>query len=446
MSSIDLTATSAYTIEPIAWFLSTAPIFILTLKQKPESRWWVLPLNVLPAVQSYRTVDRMSIAFPGLDWLLAFTTLIYIVHATSALYIEQWVLPKSNPESPGLLGDQQWMVSAFRAWMNPRRLPLTPGVQASVVTTSRDTKSLSIKPEAISRDRILFLAKTIATMALLGIMYIGIELGILLVLLPGPRDFGPVNQTYFPDLARKSSPGTRLIFGAAPSGALTHRVAALRSVYALHWAWLTYLILTAAHTFLAIIFVCVIRIDAPSEWPPLFGSPLEAFSVRRVWGRFWHQLGTPSMLAYGRVVTRKILGLRSGSVAEKALLAMWVFAASGLVHALVTGKTGDSVDVGGGGDLAWISSDWWFLMLNFGAGLTEVVLSRIFIGKRGSQGPRRPVHLALRLLGYSWVFAFFWCIVPPYQYPVLERAAQCRLPFRVSMSSNTTLNFQVQSS
>ena len=30
--------------------------------------------------------------------------------------------------------------------------------------------------------------------------------------------------------------------------------------------------------------------DRPEEWPPLFGSISEAYTLRRFWGVFWHKL------------------------------------------------------------------------------------------------------------------------------------------------------------
>jgi hypothetical protein len=47
-----------------------------------------------------------------------------------------------------------------------------------------------------------------------------------------------------------------------------------------------YLLLTIAHT-AASIFGCVILWQSPGEWPPLFGSLGDAYTVRRFYSRFW---------------------------------------------------------------------------------------------------------------------------------------------------------------
>lgn len=41
---------------------------------------------------------------------------------------------------------------------------------------------------------------------------------------------------------------------------------------------------------MGILFVAVMRVDEPHEWRPLFGNPLETYSLKRFWGRFWHRL------------------------------------------------------------------------------------------------------------------------------------------------------------
>lgn len=375
---LNLSAFEALSLaEPIAWFLPTAPIFVFTLRQAPKLRWWLLPINVFPAVQCYRTVDQLSTHLPGLDWLLAFTTLIYIIHSTSALYIERWTLPARPPGA-----SPRWETTmAFKAWMNPRRLPLVDPTSSKATWT----------------QRLIFALWRLVPLIVLGFIYVAVELSLLLFLTPMPRDFGPPQQRYF-----------HLGWG---------RATVLRAAFSLHWAWLTYLILTAAHAALAILFVAVLQLDEPREWPLLYGNPLNAYSIRRFWGSFWHRLGTESQLRYGRLVSREVLGLQPRGASEKTFLAFWVFTISGVVHALVTHKAEPEA-----GPL----SDMWFLQLNFAGGLLELVLYRFGGRSRG----RRVLQ---RGLGYLWLLLFFYCIVPPYQYPVLHKAAVRRMPFKVNM-------------
>lgn len=90
-----------------------------------------------------------------------------------------------------------------------------------------------------------------------------------------------------------------------------------------------------------------------------------------------------------------------GSTVEKITLALWVFAGSGTIHALVTWKTESEADA---------VSDLQFLLPNFLRGLAEMAMRRTnLVG-----GGRQSVSVLSRLIRYICILAFFYCIVPPY--------------------------------
>jgi hypothetical protein len=45
------------------------------------------------------------------------------------------------------------------------------------------------------------------------------------------------------------------------------------------------LLLDILHIILAALFMNILRIDILEDWPDLFGSPMEAFILRRFWSR-----------------------------------------------------------------------------------------------------------------------------------------------------------------
>ncbi|KAJ2906292.1 membrane bound o-acyl transferase family domain-containing protein [Zalerion maritima] len=373
-----VTLPSVCALEPVLWFLLSLPVFVYTIHQKPHSRWPLLPLNIVPPIQCYRTVNRLNDTAPGLDWLWAFTSLIYILHSTSALYVQQWTLSESDQKARS-----DWNLhAACRAWLNARRLPRK-----------------SISPVAITLgERIRFTGRKIFLLLFLALLYMSSEIFILLVLDPQPEDFQPVQRSHFhfrPD-----------------------RAAVVRALFALQWAWLTCLILTVANSLVAVFFVAIIKLDAPEEWTPLFGNPLEAYSLRRFWGIFWHKLGSPAQVEYGRLLADRILGLRPGGGAEKTFIALWVFVVSGLVHGLVAWKTEPEQDARPWGDMK-------FLLVNFIGGLAEVIVARGVSLMRSNGGRVSPEG---KMLGFLWVFLFFYCTVPEYQYPTLQRTAEMRAP------------------
>ncbi|KAG8419559.1 hypothetical protein J3458_004415 [Metarhizium acridum] len=160
--------------------------------------------------------------------------------------------------------------------------------------------------------------------------------------------------------------------------------------------------LTAAKSALAIIFVGLLRIAQPDEWPPLHGNPFQAYTIQRLWGVFWHQIGAPSQLHYGRFTTRRVLRLEPGISVEKMTLALWVFAVSGTIYALVTWKTKPEADP---------VRDLRFLMLNFPGGLAEMAMGRTnLVG-----GGRQSVSVLSRLMGYLCILAFS---TASYRFPV----------------------------
>lgn len=123
------------------------------------------------------------------------------------------------------------------------------------------------------------------------------------------------------------------------------------------------------------------------------------------------------------------------SSAEKTFLAAWVFGASVVIHALVEAKTEQAVVLVDNNATANIWRDGYFLGLNFAAGLAEILFKRVLGQMDIAAHLKHPVgKVAARVLCYAWVFAFFWCIVPPYQYPVQYKNAVQRTPFKVKMA------------
>ncbi len=160
----------------------------------------------------------------------------------------------------------------------------------------------------------------------------------------------------------------------------------LRVVIMLWWLVDGIVPLAVLHMSLSVVFVCLLRVDAPEEWPPLFGSPLEAYSLRRFWSRTWHRLLSPSALMWARWVSRR-LGLR-GSI-EKIFVPFFVFTLSGSVHAAVAWKLGGSR----------LDRDMWFFWANFVGitgevgfqKMTRVAAQRMWPGIRSETGSRPSV-------------------------------------------------------
>ncbi|ERF71051.1 hypothetical protein EPUS_03331 [Endocarpon pusillum Z07020] len=99
----------------------------------------------------------------------------------------------------------------------------------------------------------------------------------------------------------------RMLLGV-PTAPITFRETQIRTFIAIYWIWIAHLILDTYNILRSVCFIRILQVDNPDEWHPLFGSPLQAYSIRRLWTKFWHRLTAPSCVASGRLITRGALG------------------------------------------------------------------------------------------------------------------------------------------
>lgn len=140
---------------------------------------------------------------------------------------------------------------------------------------------------------------------------------------PGPGDFSPVRETFI----------RRLAFSSSTQVPVTLRETALRGMIAVWWAINAYVGLTIAHIVLSIIFVLLLRTDRQADWPPIFGSISEAYSIRRFWSKFWHRIVVRPYTNHALFVSRKLFWIRPNSSAERLMIVFMIFAFSGISQA-----------------------------------------------------------------------------------------------------------------
>ncbi|KAK5662397.1 hypothetical protein OQA88_8307 [Cercophora sp. LCS_1] len=159
------------------------------------------------------------------------------------------------------------------------------------------------------------------------------------------------------------------------------------------------------HCVFSILFVNVLRMYEPKEWPHLFGSPAEAYTIGRYWSKFWHRAPVPTYISYAKLVGDKTLPFRRGGQMYRVWVVFFVFACAGLMHAVTLFIVGFRCGW-------WEQVYWW--SLNFAAVMAEQVVfsaARLVIGDKVVSRPTWPA----RILGYVWVFAFqFWSLPKMY--------------------------------
>ncbi|KAK7012864.1 acetyltransferase sirH [Favolaschia claudopus] len=70
----------------------------------------------------------------------------------------------------------------------------------------------------------------------------------------------------------------------------------------------------------------------PYECPELFDSWRQAYSVRKFWGKFWHQIIRRILVSHSKLIAHRILNLHPGSTASAYTQLFVAFFLSGIIH------------------------------------------------------------------------------------------------------------------
>ncbi|PCH37570.1 hypothetical protein WOLCODRAFT_146721 [Wolfiporia cocos MD-104 SS10] len=151
----------------------------------------------------------------------------------------------------------------------------------------------------------------------------------------------------------------------------------------------------AVQYFLSAAVTVALGIYDPRDWPDVYGRWSDAYTVRRFWGRVYHQNIRRFTTSFGKRACR-LFGLRPGTWASSYTQLYIGFAASGLMHC--------------GGDLALRSS-------LFGTSFTFYIAQAVAISLEdaataisckiiGSGKVNRHRQYLARLVGYVWVVAW----------------------------------------
>ncbi|KAF3481673.1 TRI7 [Arthroderma uncinatum] len=159
--------------------------------------------------------------------------------------------------------------------------------------------------------------------------------------------------------------------------------------------------------FLSVLF----SISEPREWPPLYGSFSQAFSMRRVWAVFWHQTNASKFASISDFTLHRLLGLSRGTQLARYARLITIFTISAFMHFLI--------DVAAGVPVHHSGSLQFFLTQALGIVIEDLVTHtyrRSFIGDRS-----RPYYLVEKIVGFIWVGVFMVWSSPMYVYPMMYR-------------------------
>ncbi|KAI0430339.1 hypothetical protein F5Y09DRAFT_341757 [Xylaria sp. FL1042] len=181
---------------------------------------------------------------------------------------------------------------------------------------------------------------------------------------------------------------------------LTMKALFLRTILSIRWIWNTYVILVIFHDILAIIFVSILLWDLPEEWPCLFGSLSEAYTLKRFWGVFWHrihiapfQLLMPSfMIPRNQKAPQQGKGnhaMLDAGFQYKTFRAFWMFFLSAICHIAT-----NFITIGNGNAVSELR----FFLSNFCICLAETCVANMLLGRSPCSGT---IATWKRWLGYT---------------------------------------------
>ncbi|PLB43282.1 hypothetical protein P170DRAFT_459746 [Aspergillus steynii IBT 23096] len=140
----------------------------------------------------------------------------------------------------------------------------------------------------------------------------------------------------------------------------------------------------------------------PEDWPPFYGSLADAYSLRSLWSRVWHQSNSHKFRAISRFFARDVFGLQPGTLAERYAKVLIVFATSAFMHFLI--------DLSSGVSAASSGAVQFFCTQALGLMTEDFVISAYLL------------YAAERMIGFLWVGGFLVWSFPAYLYPMLYRS------------------------
>jgi len=162
------------------------------------------------------------------------------------------------------------------------------------------------------------------------------------------------------------------------------------------WATIVdaYAMMTMIHCGVSAIAVACYISDA-QDWPPLFASPLEAYTLRRYWGRMWHQLYRRIFASHSNYIAN-LLHLPPKNKITSYFKLFLSFFISGLIHCA--------------GDYGYLQQYSSAALRYFFFHACAIMIEDGVIGLGKRAGLRR--NWGWKIFGYLWVVLWFSIVLP----------------------------------
>ncbi|KAK0207263.1 membrane bound O-acyl transferase family-domain-containing protein [Armillaria fumosa] len=172
----------------------------------------------------------------------------------------------------------------------------------------------------------------------------------------------------------------------------------LRYVDLLAWVWTSQAQMRILHGIVSIISV-LSGLSMPRDWVDPFGSLLDAYTLRRLWGRTWHQFVNRFASSHGKYLARKVFRFPPGTLTSSIIQLYTSFAMSIFLHMVADFTMFKRWNVGG--SLFFFAIQPFAIMFE-----TAVITLARKLGHSGEPG------IWTRLVGYLWVWTWFVLTFP----------------------------------
>jgi len=380
-------------LRTTAWFSLSLLSGIVGLNVPQKYRPLVLLSLVSFALLAFWNVSDAKFGIKGTE-SVAMLIVIYISHMTCVLCVEQYHLPTKAGITFDFVGGYKMIFNA--RWLGtPRQSPnihldkpmekecTSPSDKESKLTDSSPIRTILQKPRAVFlRNRLISLFTISAILQSYNYLFEKY------IVLEG-TDFLPTKLTYFRRFPT-----------------VTLRETLVRTWLVSYWTFYSVGLYTALHDLLALFFVGTC-LDTPAEWPQLFGSIKDATSIRGFWGRYWHRLVYRSYTSYGVFISKNIFRLPQNSIVGRMFINLYVFAMSGVAHAVAVRQLG-------------FSCGYWEEIRFYSSGFLGILHETLVLAafKKITGGYKVNQTLG-NAVGYAWVFLYLFTVLPKSQYPKL---------------------------
>ncbi|KAI5290227.1 hypothetical protein KEM54_002142 [Ascosphaera aggregata] len=203
----------------------------------------------------------------------------------------------------------------------------------------------------------------------------------------------------------------------------------------LYW-FNAYLILTIQYDVMSMIVV-MLNFDDPPDWPPLFGSIGQAYTLRKFWGTFWHQLLRHMLETNSAFIAHSLLGIpkmqkdeaQSVRLTRRYTKLVLTFIVSGLFH------LGSDVSIGVPFSQSRAVA---FFMIQSAGIILEDSVEAVWSKFLGSNKTHNDISPWKKALGYVWVTMFMALTVPMWSIQIAK--ATSRLPIVPTRAQAGSLN------